>query len=335
LQTVLGQTNAVQACVDGYGNTNSQFDEALSPESFAARVASTTLNHDVVNLRYVVRHTMGWSQWWQVSSDVNFGHRAVRMHYGVIADQFNYMWQGRAHYWGGTVRQHVVSYSVSSYSIGTMHPESVMFLLHVGAADGVGSYGSFGTPSVRFKVGIGGDVHVGNTLMVHAAGTATHAAIFRAPSPATGISWPLANHLSISSINIAGGATGAEDPAEVARFHLGGIFLARSHVNGTTPPRNTLSASNLVKGWAVVNANGSLLQGYNVSTATRTGTGRYTITWQNPLTSASVANLCTPATTNNRTCRVTASGTAMSVLVDDTSGVAQDEQVNVISIGVQ
>lgn len=280
---------------------------------------------------------MGWTQWWRHYEDINFGHRAVRMHYGVVTD-WNYMWQGRAHYWGGTVRQHMVAYSIPAYSVGTAHPESVMFLLHVGAADVPGSWGSFATPSVRFQVGIGGDVHVGNTLMVHAAGTATHAAIFRAASPATGISWPLANHLSISSINIAGGATGAESPAEVARFHLGGIFLARSHVIGTTPPRNTLSSSNLIKGWATVNANGSLEEGFAITSAVRTATtGQFTVTWQNPFVNANYAVVCSAVsvTSLDLSCQVGTRAAGSVTIFTYAAGAASYERFFVIAVGTQ
>ena len=326
IQTVLGQTNMEASCVDGMGDSNAEFDDVLIPESFNTRTLSTQIYHDVANLRYVTRHVMGFSQWWRHYEDINFGHRAIRMHYGVVTD-WNYMFQGRAHYWAGaSTRLHMVSYSISDYGIGTAHPESLLFLLHVG-----GGAGSSATPSVRFQVGIGGDVHVGNTLMVHAAGTATHAAIFRAHSTGTGIYWPTIDHVAITS---SGGTAG-----NVAVFHVGGIFINRSHVNGVTTPRNTLARGNLVKAWARISAGGSLLDGYGISSVTRSVVGTYGITWERPVANANYGVVCSAAsTTTAHVCQASslaAGSVEVRILTVEATPALADQALSVIMIGTE
>ena len=217
LQTTLGVTNAEAQCIDGLGDSNSQFDDTLAPTSSAgARVLSTQLYHDVANLRYVAQHVFGATNWWSVPyENVNFRHRMVRQHFGTLYE-FQQAFRAEGHLSSASTRFHFVAIGFDrDYVVGAAHPESDLFLIHVNGANAPPH------ASIRFKVGIGGDVHVGNTLAVHAAGTAMHAAIFRPSSPGTGISWPQVNHVLVSS--------GA---GEVARFHAAGLALHRLSVLG-------------------------------------------------------------------------------------------------------
>ena len=324
LQTVLGATNMEAACIDGLGDSNAQFDDTLTPVTSAgARVLSTQLYHDVVNLRYVALHVFGSTTWWSSPyENVNFRHRMVRQHFGVLTGG-QQMFRGEAHLAASETRFHLVSYSISNYNTANAHPESVFLLLHV-------------AESVRFKIGLQGDTHIMGTLGFHTAGTATHAVIFRHPSPASGIFWPVVNHLAISSINIPGGESQPEGAAEVARFHLGGIFLARSHVNGTTPPRNTLSASNLIKGWARVDIGGQLLGGFNVTTVARGPDGTYVVTWQNPFIDGSQASVCSAVSAGNGCNAVgVASGTTTTVYITNSAGTLINASFSLTVIGAQ
>lgn len=261
LQTRLGSTNMISSCIDGQGDTNAMFDDTLAPTTSAgARVLSTQLYHDVAQLRYVALHVFGATNWWSVPyENVNFRHRMVRQHFGTLfhAQQ---AFRAEAHLSSASTRFHFVAIGTDrEMAAGSAHPESAWFLIHVNA-------------SVRFMVGLGGDVHVGNTLAVHAAGTVTHAAIFRPPSTGTGVYWPATTSIGLSvggvdgivihaAASTRGLWTGAANAYDLGSPAGGGFRNA--HLTGT------LHAAGLVVGQGVSATPG--IRGTAANSASDTG----------------------------------------------------------------
>lgn len=201
IQTTLTQTNMIPACMDDYSANATQMNATTDPNNAGAQSAATTLAGELERLRYVLRHVTGFSQWWTHFEDLNFADRGLRLH-RTLATTFHTWLRIEGHTASAATRFHLVSLSIPGYTAGTMHPESALFLIHVGT-------------TVRFMVGPGGDTHVGGTLGVHAAGLSHAPALFNLQYPQTGFFWPARDHLGVTVDNM-----------EVARFHGAGLVLA-------------------------------------------------------------------------------------------------------------
>lgn len=266
----------IAACMDSYSNNNSEMNLATDPNSSGAPSLATTLAGELERLRYVLKHLTGFSQWWTHFEDVNLGDRGLRVH-RTLATNFHAWLRIEGHTAAANVRFHLVALSIPGYTAGTMHPESAMFLIHVGT-------------TVRFMVGVGGDTHVGGTLGVHAAGSAHAPAVFNLQYPKTGFFWPFRDHIGITL-----------DNTEIARFHGAGLILAphagvafRSAVGGSHQMALRLRADDAlevgdpskytwVRGIGMTNGGnllvGTALSGELLETKTISGTG-VTITHQ-------------------------------------------------------
>lgn len=201
IQTTLGQTNMVVTCMDDYSATAAQMNTATDPNSAGSASLATTLAGELERLRFTLRHVHNWTQWWSHYEDVNFRERTIRNHLGLLTG-YKELFRSEAHLSSASTRFHLLTVGLTEYVPGAAHPESVLALFHVNT-------------TVRFKVGIGGDIHVGNTLGIHAGGLSHAPALFNLQFPRTGLFWPARDHLGVTL-----------DNAEIARFHGGGLMLA-------------------------------------------------------------------------------------------------------------
>lgn len=231
LQTVINNTNSTFQCLDDYSSNAAQMNTGTDPNSSGSASLPTTGAGELERLRYVLKHVTGWTQWWTHYENMNLGDRGLRLH-RTLATGYQEWFRIEGHTASAATRFHLMSLSIPGYTAGTMHPESAMFLIHVGT-------------TVRFMVGVGGDTHVGNTLGVHAQGSVAFPALYRTGDPSTGLFWPAANHVAIT--------TGA---GHVATFHAGGVFLHAALRTGSGGTGQTsFGANTLLMG----NADGSLL----------------------------------------------------------------------------
>ena len=219
--------------MDSYSNSASEMNANTDPNSSGAQSAATTLAGELERLRYVLKHVTGWSQWWTHFEDLNVGDRGLRVH-RTLATNFHAWLRIEGHTASAATRFHLVALSIPGYTAGTMHPESALFLIHVGT-------------TVRFMVGPGGDIHVGNTLALHAAGSARFPALYRYQHADTGLYFDTANHvgftaggLGVARIHAAGIATHA-----VLFMHAssGNFVSLAAHASSTATTRFVLPAA--------------------------------------------------------------------------------------------
>lgn len=199
--STVATTNMSFSCIGDYSATQAQMETTTDPNSAGSVSLATSGAGELERLRYSIQHVFAWSAWWQNYSDVNFRNRSIRNHLAT-ATGYREFFRGEAHLASASTRFHLFSLSIQSYNPGEAHPESLMMLLHVQG-------------TTRFSVGIGGDVHVGSTLGVHATGLQHAPALFNLQRPETGFFWPAYDHLAITAGRV-----------EVARFHGAGMVLA-------------------------------------------------------------------------------------------------------------
>lgn len=188
-------TNAEFSCLNDMSSNAAEMNTTADPNSSGSASLATTGAGEIQRLRHIPKHVFGWTQWWTHYEDINFAHRGVRNHLGMLTG-FQPLWRGEGTLSSASTRFHVLGFSVEAPAA---HHESVFLNLHV----------SGGTV---FKVGLYGDVHVGGTLGVR-AGTVEHPALFHIGASTTGLSFPASGHLAASS-----GGT------EIYRMHANGLF---------------------------------------------------------------------------------------------------------------
>lgn len=222
IQTTLGQTNMEFSCLDSYQDDATQANNTEDPNSGGSKSLATTGVDEIEQIRYVLQHVTGFTNWWRHYQDVNFGHRGVRNHLTTLTS-YKEAFRTEAHLSASTTRFHLVSISTTEYVAGAAHPESQLLLVHVNG-------------TTRLGVGIGGDVHVGGTLTLHAAGTTAFPSIVWHGDSLTGFSRPAAHVIAISR---AGTETARFDGA--SRLGIGVTNPTNTlHVSGSAAVRDSL-----------------------------------------------------------------------------------------------
>lgn len=199
--STVGVTNMTPSCLGDYSANAAQMQTATDPYAAGAESLATSGAGELERLRFVIRHVMGWTQWYTHAEDINLANRSLRVHLTATTG-FKHLFRGELHWASAATRFHLFSVSAADYTAGAAHPESAMILAHVGG-------------TTRFMVSVGGDVHVGSTLALHAAGSLHNAALYRYADPSTGLIFPAGGHVAVTAAGV-----------ELARFHGYGMVLA-------------------------------------------------------------------------------------------------------------
>ena len=180
------------------------------PNSAGSAVLATSGAGELERLRFVLRHVTAWTQWWTNYEDVNLRNRTLRVHQTVqTATNTKSMLYAETTGSGTGTRFHAVAFGFVNQGV---HHETALLRYHVN------------TTTIALLLSLGGDLHLGGTLMLGAPGAASHAAIFLGAHTNTGFFWPANDALAIT---IKGGTAGG---GELVRFHTGGLMAA---VNGS------------------------------------------------------------------------------------------------------
>ena len=154
------------------------------PNSAGSAVLATSGAGELERLRFVLRHVTAWTQWWTNYEDVNLRNRTLRVHQTVqTATNTKSMLYAETTGSGTGTRFHAVAFGFVNQGV---HHETALLRYHVN------------TTTIAMLLSLGGDLHLGGTLMVGSRGAASHAAIFQGAHTATGLFWPAPGDLAVT-----------------------------------------------------------------------------------------------------------------------------------------
>ena len=223
--TTAASTNSSFQCLDDYSSDATQMAVTTDPNSAGNASLATDGAGELARLRYVVQHTLGFTNWWRHYQDVNFADRALRNHLTVsTASNTRSVFSGQMTGSGTDTRFHAFALGFTNQGV---HHETALMRVHVN------------TTTMALVLGLGGDLHLGGTLRLGSPGAASHAALFLGTHTNSGLFWPANDAVGVT---IKG--------TEVARFHATGLHVSGTLSLGDTTIGGLTSGANRLLGYS-------------------------------------------------------------------------------------